>query len=137
MKSDLQALEAFHGHLGPMVVAGLRMGQYALKRLQATPHFGIEAEVWYPNDSVSSSLLDGIQLATGCTLGKGNIRYHFDDEIRALFRNRNTNAVVLLALRPEAIRRALVEMEAKGNEAGSALVQMLAIEELLEELKAD
>ena len=41
--SDLRLIRAFHGHLGPYVVAGLRMGRYALARLGADPHFGIES----------------------------------------------------------------------------------------------
>ena len=137
MQSDLAALKTFHGHLGPYLVAGVRMGRHALKRLQATRYFGLEADVWCPDGPPSSCLLDGLQFATGCTLGKGNIRHHVDEEIRALFRNRHTNEVVLLTFRPEALQAGMAELQRANDEAGAQYVYDLPEEELLEELKGD
>lgn len=137
MQADLAALKDFHGHLGPYVVAGVRMGRYALKRLQATPHFGLEAVIWCPDGPPSSCLLDGIQFATGCTLGKGNIRHHVDDEIKALFRNRHTNVVIMLAFRPEALSTGMAELQAHDDDAGAQYVYDLPDHELLEELPGD
>ncbi|MEI6503649.1 MAG: formylmethanofuran dehydrogenase subunit E family protein [Armatimonadota bacterium] len=137
MQSDLAALKTFHGHLGPYLVAGVRMGRHALKRLQATRHFGLEAEVWCPNGPPSSCLLDGIQFATGCTLGKGNIRHHIDDEIKALFRNRHTNQVIMLTFRAEALQAGMAELQRANDEAGAQYVYDLPDEVLLEELRGD
>lgn len=137
MQEDLAALKTFHGHLGPYVVAGVRMGRYALKRLQSTPHFGVEADVWCPDGPPSSCLLDGIQFATGCTLGKGNIRHHVDDEIKALFRNRHTNVVIMLAFRPEALSTGMAELKAHDDDAGAQYVYDLPDQDLLEELPGD
>ncbi len=66
-------LRAFHGHLGPYVVIGYRMGKLALARLDSKGHFGISAEVHSPRVTPSSCLIDGVQIGSGCTLGKGNI----------------------------------------------------------------
>jgi formylmethanofuran dehydrogenase subunit E len=67
-----QAIE-FHGHLGPFLVLGIRMGLLALRVLRSPGYEGIEALVKTGNTPSLSCLLDGIQISTGCTMGKGNI----------------------------------------------------------------
>jgi formylmethanofuran dehydrogenase subunit E len=67
-----QAIE-FHGHLGPFLVLGIRMGLLALKELSSPGYEGIEAVAKTGNTPSLSCLLDGIQISTGCTMGKGNI----------------------------------------------------------------
>jgi formylmethanofuran dehydrogenase subunit E len=69
-------LRTFHGHLGPYVVLGYRMGRLALDRLHSAGHFGISAEVHTPLDPPCSCLIDGVQIGSGCTLGKRNIEVH-------------------------------------------------------------
>ena len=67
-----QATE-FHGHLGPFLVLGIRMGLLALRELSSSGYEGLEALVKTGNTPSLSCLLDGIQVSTGCTMGKGNI----------------------------------------------------------------
>ena len=67
-------LRTFHGHLGPYVVLGYRMGQLALKELHSDGHFGLSAEVHSILAPPHSCLIDGVQLGSGCTLGKRNIQ---------------------------------------------------------------
>jgi formylmethanofuran dehydrogenase subunit E len=64
----------FHGHLGPFLVLGIRMGLLALRELASPGYEGIEALVKTGDAPSLSCLLDGIQVSTGCTMGKGNIR---------------------------------------------------------------
>ena len=134
--ADLAILKAFHGHLGPYVVAGMRCGKYAVQRLEADPHFGIEADVHCPGAPPPSCFLDGIQISTGCTLGKMNIRHHVAETVTARFRNRHTGRTLALRLRPEAIGRAVEEMKRHDDVAGAALIQGMTDEELLEELES-
>lgn len=63
----------FHGHLGPFLVLGIRMGLAALRELGSTGYSGIQADVRAGCTPPMSCLVDGIQISTGCTLGKGNI----------------------------------------------------------------
>ena len=70
----LQQAINFHGHLGPYLVLGLKMGQVALKKIKAKKYFGINVSVGGVNCKPKSCLIDGLQLATGATFGKGNIR---------------------------------------------------------------
>ncbi len=63
----------FHGHLGSFLVLGIRMGRLALKKLNSPGYESIEALVKTGTTPSLSCLADGIQISTGCTLGKGNI----------------------------------------------------------------
>jgi formylmethanofuran dehydrogenase subunit E len=66
-------IERFHGHVGPWVILGYRTGRMARERLGVTA-FHIRAEVEAGSRPPMSCFVDGVQLGSGCTLGKGNIR---------------------------------------------------------------
>ncbi len=63
----------FHGHPGPFLALGIRMGLLALRLLESPGHRGITAEVEAGTKPPISCLVDGIQVSTGCTAGKGNL----------------------------------------------------------------
>lgn len=63
----------FHGHLGPFLVLGIRMGLLALRDLGSSGHKEIDARVKTGTTPPISCIVDGIQISTGCTMGKGNI----------------------------------------------------------------
>ena len=77
-------LARFHGHLGPFIVLGYRMGRYALQKLGDNP-FAIKASVYCSGITPQSCLADGIQLGSGCTLGKGNIEIVKSDVVYSEF----------------------------------------------------
>jgi len=63
-----------HGHEGPFLIAGIRMGLLALDLLHSPGYLGIEAESDAGSTPPLSCLSDGIQIGSGCTVGKGNLR---------------------------------------------------------------
>ncbi len=63
----------FHGHLGSYLVLGILAGELALKELKCKKYFGLEVKVWGAAQKPKSCLIDGLQLSTGATFGKGNI----------------------------------------------------------------
>lgn len=63
----------FHGHLGPWLVLGLVTGEYILNKLKAKKYFGLKIKVYGLNQKPKTCMLDGLQLSTGCTLGKFNL----------------------------------------------------------------
>lgn len=73
LKDLIERGKEFHGHLGPFLVLGIRMGLSALKHLDSTGYSGIHSEVRSGSRPPMSCLADGVQISTGCTLGKGNI----------------------------------------------------------------
>jgi len=84
-KSELLKLSiAFHGHLGPYLVLGLKAGELANKIMGKDP-FKMQAEVFCPSKPPRSCIVDGIQFSTGCTMGKGNITMHPSEVVRVIF----------------------------------------------------
>lgn len=73
LKELIERGTEFHGHLGPFLVLGIRMGLLALRELGSSGHKEIEAAVKTGTTPPISCLIDGIQISTGCTMGKGNI----------------------------------------------------------------
>lgn len=81
---SVRDLARFHGHLGPYIVLGYRIGRHALKDLGGDP-FSLKAIVYCSGVTPQSCLADGVQLGSGCTLGKGNIEVIRSDNIFCLF----------------------------------------------------
>lgn len=73
LKELIERGTEFHGHLGPFLVLGIRMGILALRELGSSGHKEIESTVKTGTTPPISCLVDGIQISTGCTMGKGNI----------------------------------------------------------------
>jgi formylmethanofuran dehydrogenase subunit E len=84
----LQRAVEFHGHLGPYMVLGLRVGWLARKRLCAGP-FEIRADVGCPARPPGSCFIDGVQMGSGCTVGKANLTRQTDTDIWAHFEARD------------------------------------------------
>lgn len=79
-----QDLAAFHGHLGPFIVLGYRMGRYARDHFCDDP-FSLKAVVHCSGTPPESCVVDGVQLGSGCTLGKRNIEIVTSPEVRCEF----------------------------------------------------
>jgi hypothetical protein len=73
-RKSLAAAERFHGHLGPWLILGLKAGAYGSEELAASP-FELRARVACPPRTPYTCFIDGIQLSSGCTMGKGNISH--------------------------------------------------------------
>ncbi|MBE0616731.1 MAG: tRNA CCA-pyrophosphorylase [Proteobacteria bacterium] len=68
--------QTFHGHKCPAMPMGLRTGLAAMKALGVghAPDGQLMALVEIDEDHCATCWADGVQVATGCTFGKGNIR---------------------------------------------------------------
>jgi len=94
--SPKMLIKAFHGHLGPYVVLGFRMGKLALREMGAEGHFDISAEVYSVLSPPCSCIIDGIQLGSGCTLGKRNIEVHpFDGPAYSVFSTKEGSKIII------------------------------------------
>ncbi len=89
----------FHGHLGPYLMLGILMGEYALENLKAEKYSGLEVKIKGADKKPKSCLIDGLQLSTGCTFGKGNIKKLNGKDIQAFFYNINNKKGIALRLR--------------------------------------
>ena len=88
MDETLKKIEQFHGHLGPYAIIGYKMGKVANTKLGSDP-FSKKVVVWTGTTPPLSCIIDGIQMSSGCTLGKGNISVRHDGIPKAQFTDNN------------------------------------------------
>jgi formylmethanofuran dehydrogenase subunit E len=99
--SSLAAAARFHGHLGPWLALGLKAGLRARRELGASP-FELTACVFCPARTPYSCFIDGVQVGSGCTLGKGNVRHVRASACRVEFlRDGSRSSRLVYRLRPE------------------------------------
>ncbi len=75
-EDELKTAQEFHGHKCPAMPQGLRAGHLALDILGVSRARGggeLQAIVEIGDHHFSGCFADGVQSATGCTFGKGNI----------------------------------------------------------------
>lgn len=130
---ELMELRRFHGHLGPYVVLGLRVGQYALERAHGHSHFGVETEVRCAEQPPESCLLDGIQFSTGCTMGKRNLTHTVGHPVQIRLCNCETGEEVVLGLNEEMVGEAVRRMREFGEDDAVQFIYALPVEDLITE----
>lgn len=116
----------FHGHDGPYMIIGLRMGLTALEQLNCNGWFDLECEVrlkWNPPDSC---VIDGIQSSTGCTMGKKNINVVEKPGITAIFKSGENE--LTLVLKSEVISK--IKREMVGEDIPHGLMEELEVADL-------
>jgi formylmethanofuran dehydrogenase subunit E len=113
MIDDAQKL---HGHLGPFLVIGVRMGMIAKKILSVSDdQCGfLKANVKVPLFPPFSCLLDGIQASTSCTVGNQRLTIENSEEICVNFAKQNAGRTVKITLKPE-VAEELKKKLAKGS----------------------
>lgn len=98
---------ALHGHKCPAMPLGLRAGQAALDALgvkrAADGQLTVLVEI--DRDHCATCYADGVQMATGCTFGKGNIHKLGYGKFALTLIDNKTKRSVRVVTRPETIRR--------------------------------
>ncbi|PIP20653.1 MAG: hypothetical protein COX40_03365 [Candidatus Omnitrophica bacterium CG23_combo_of_CG06-09_8_20_14_all_40_11] len=105
MRITLKEAEKFHGHLGPYLVLGILAGELALKKLRCRKYFDLEIKVFGANKKPKSCLIDGLQLSTGATYGKGNIEKLNGPVIKVEFYNRTYRKKIILKFKQSLIEK--------------------------------
>ena len=104
--SLLRRATAFHGHLGPWLVLGLRAGRHAARALDADP-FRLRALVRCPARTPYSCFIDGVQLGSGCTMGKRNVRHIRAGRVSVEFQRMVSTAPGLMSARSDTVSAAM------------------------------
>jgi formylmethanofuran dehydrogenase subunit E len=111
----LVAAGRFHGHIGPFLALGLRMGLAATESLGKDP-FEMRASVRVVPKPPRSCTVDGIQYASGCTMGKANLEIVPDpDNVSAVFTL--GSRTLMIRLRDEFLSRMETELAGKPEKA--------------------
>ena len=120
--TDIEFAKSFHGHLGPNLVIGNKLGNRAIAALSPESCFQLTAEVHCPEGPPVSCVIDGIQLSTGCTMGKKNIRHVVaEDGVKVVFTNTANGRPVTLCVEDGFIRRASGWIGEFGEEEASRM----------------
>jgi formylmethanofuran dehydrogenase subunit E len=98
---------ALHGHKCPAMPLGLRAGLAAMDALgvRHAPDGQLTALVEIDRNHCSTCFADGVQVATGCTFGKGNIRSLGYGKFAVTLIDTKTSRSVRVVARPTTIRR--------------------------------
>lgn len=82
----LRKAEEFHGHLGPFLALGVRMGLIGVRELETKgKEKKLRVTTILRNSVPFSCVVDGIQVATKCTIGNGKLRLRNSSGIAAKF----------------------------------------------------
>ncbi len=97
LKHLVEEAEAFHSHLGPFLVLGLKAGLLALRQLGARQGDStLRAQVKLPYRVPISCLLDGIQFSTGCTIGNKRLSFKDTNDVALTFTKAEKTVVLTL-----------------------------------------
>lgn len=114
-----------HGTAGPFAVAGYRMGEHALQRL-GVERCAPELEVTHhsPPAVQWSCIIDGLQAATGASLGKLNLHRVDSQDVYSIVTNRKTGQSLRFELAPTFIKANSNLPSTKMYEAGLRVSKM-------------
>ncbi len=120
LEKTLELAFLFHGHRCVLMPLGVRMGNLALKELSVgrAPDRDPVALLELSDNQAGGCLADGVQVATGCTFGKGNIKRLQYGKFALTLVSKKKKQAVRVSLRPEIMMEIkssqLSQLRAKG-----------------------
>lgn len=129
----VQSVEAIHGTAGPFAVAGYRMGRRALDELGLLKgSFALDVQHEAPAEVQWSCIVDGLQAATGASLGKLNLHMSVvrdQNAVRSYVVNRENGGKILFRLQDSFLKRFL-NVPVKDLSAAGRVAQSLSDDEI-------
>jgi formylmethanofuran dehydrogenase subunit E len=105
----------FHGHLGPFLMIGVRMGLTGLKGLDACTNEGLCITVSLPFRVPFSCIIDGIQVTTKCTVGNQKLLIRDSEKIQAEFRRKDKKKRIVISLKDSALEELRTQLRQEGT----------------------
>ncbi|UCE15726.1 MAG: hypothetical protein JSV12_07635 [Candidatus Bathyarchaeota archaeon] len=105
LKTILEKAADFHGHFGPFLVIGVRMGLIGIRRLEAKKYDGkLRVTAMLEHSVPFSCAIDGIQVTTKCTIGNKKLKLIDSSGIAAKFELQHKGQVTVM-VNPVAFNR--------------------------------
>ena len=108
LTSAIKNAEKLHGHLGPFLVIGVRMGK-TVKRilnLNTGDNSELEATAKIPLLTPISCIIDGIQTTTHCTVGNQKLKIeNSQKEIVVNFKLQHSNRTLKVLVNPKIVEK--------------------------------
>jgi formylmethanofuran dehydrogenase subunit E len=123
----------FHGHLGPFLVIGVRMGIVGLNKLslkQNNKQLSIKASL--PLRVPFSCIIDGLQITTKCTIGNQKLSLVNSEKIQAVFEGRDDGRKIAVGLNQtsfEKLKAQLLQEELPDEEVRRLAREVAALPE--------
>ena len=134
LKKEIDDAARLHGHLGPFLVIGVRMGKVARRILKHGENDDIKFKVTIrvPQATPFTCTIDGIQSATHCTIGNKKLEIEKSDkEILGDFEIANPKQKLRIHVKPEIIEDLMAQLrKGSGNEEVAAQVAVMPEEKL-------
>ncbi|RLI20616.1 hypothetical protein DRO54_05865 [Candidatus Bathyarchaeota archaeon] len=130
LKRLIEKAKDIHGHLGPFLVLGIKLGLAGMKKLGIKGnswHLRIEAEL--PRKVPYTCTLDGIQVTTQCTFGNQRLTLKEANSpmVSAKFSLNNPSRQTVISLKNEILQSLMAKLkEAKGESAQERLAWAIA-----------
>jgi len=123
-----------HGHLGPFLVIGVRMGRIAKRILDPEVKGGMKMQVTIkiPFFTPFSCTLDGVQATTSCTVGNQRLKIeNSEEEIVGRFELRNPLGTLEISVNSKVMKELAKKMsEGTASEELAAQIASLSEAEL-------
>ncbi|MBD3348465.1 MAG: hypothetical protein GF400_04620 [Candidatus Eisenbacteria bacterium] len=129
LPEELERAAHFHTHLGPYLVVGLRMGRVLTRELGDEP-FSYSVVARSGKRPPYSCLVDGIQVATPCTVGNGGLEVDAEKTMSVEAKNGDGRTVVV-TLRPEVYERIERDCTEENQESFALDIWEMSEDELL------
>ncbi len=120
-----------HGHLGPFLVIGVRMGEMAKRHLDVDDKSSrrLQASIKTPLFTPFSCVIDGIQATTSCTVGNQKLKIEKSTkEITARFKLQSSDKTMKISVNPK-VAETLIEEMSKGADAEQLAAKIAHMQE--------
>lgn len=122
----IRRAEKLHGHLGPFLVVGVRMGKTAKQVLSIKGNGKLQAEAKIPLLTPFSCVLDGIQATTNCTIGNQKLRIKNSKKEIAVSFTLDSAKAIKISVKPEIVKKLMnrISEGASNEELAREIAQM-------------
>ena len=94
----LEKAAEFHGHLGPFLAIGVRMGLIGLKKIDIQTDDKLTIDASLPLHVPFSCIIDGLQVTTHCTVGNQKLSLKESESIQARFKRKKDSLEAIVTL---------------------------------------
>jgi formylmethanofuran dehydrogenase subunit E len=114
----LEKAADLHGHFGPFLALGVRMGLIGLRELETKEgDRQLSAIVTLDYKVPYSCLIDGIQVATKCTVGNKRLKWKESKEFTAAFTLKDKGRSVRVIVNPSLIQELTTKLTKRLSDA--------------------
>ena len=120
----LEEAVRFHGHLGPWLVVGYKVGELAKRLLNPKDYNELKCTVRIPRQVPFTCSIDGVQASTSCTLGKMNLAVEDGEDFEYVFTKKSTGETVRLKVKKEVVERVKSLVSSSVEEAAKYVMEL-------------